>query len=165
MEHHADVSAVCGHEEIGGDAAYGREEDQKDGDIKAGFAGEKDEGKRPEEIELLFEAEGPEVGENHGSRVEVVIPEVEGTADKAVEVDGFNVQEAAKSHDGKEGIERRENPEGATDIEVAQADFACFRVLLEQEVGDEVPADDEEDGYAQMAIAQREHEVIGAPSP
>jgi hypothetical protein len=165
MEHHAYVPAVGRHEEVGGDAACRREEHQENCDIEAGLTREENEGKRPKEIELLLEAEGPQVGQDDGGCVEVVVPDVKSSAYKAVEVNRLNMEQTADTDNGKKNVERRENAKGSADVEVSQTDFASFSVLFEKEVGDEVPADDEKDGYAQMAIAKWEEEVIRLAPP
>ena len=59
------------------------------------------------------------------------------------------------------GVERREDAEGAAEVEALQADGAGLSLLAQQQRGDEVAGDDEEDEDAKSPVAQQAQGVPG----
>jgi hypothetical protein len=155
------MATISRRQKICRDAADGRKCYEKDGDLEARFPGETDKSERPEEIELLFETEGPQVAEDFSGRMNVVVPGIKGRAEKASQVNVLNVEDAAEPDNCEEGVKGGQNPEGSADIKVANADFAGLCILFEKKIGDEITANDKESGNSEMAVAQRKEKIPG----
>jgi hypothetical protein len=102
------------------------------------------EEKRPDEVELFFYAEGPEVLQGPHQAERVIMKKEERADDVELE-DGQPACPAQEQKDSYVDIERRQNAHGAAEVKAAQADGAAFFVLAKQKACDEIAADDEED--------------------
>ena len=116
-----------------------------------GFAKAVKQNDRPHKIELLFDAERPEVLDRPHAGVDVVMHEEESTEN----VDAIERQAPGPAEEEEHAnisVKRRQNAHGPAKIKAAHADGAAFLLLVEQKAGDEVAADDEEDKDAGATV-------------
>ena len=114
-----------------------------------------DKQRRPEEIELLFHAEGPKVLEGP----DVVVGKiVVGEGERGEQVAAIHAGDAAECSESADeehvDVEGRKDAEGAAKVEAGETDGAGAGAFAEKQCGDEVARDDEEDQDAVFAIAE-----------
>ena len=100
----------------------------------------------PEEVELFFDREAPDVLGDLGRFDKV--DEIGKEGEPAFSMDLEWSEELEDGDHKQEGDVGRENAQGAADVKEAQADISKFEFLLEEEEGDEKSAENEEDLHA-----------------
>ncbi len=134
-----------------------------------------EEQRRPDKVELLLDAEGPVVLQRRHRPVgvevvrrlegESVIADVEG-ARHSVLGDRFRLEGSEhgdRDHDGHDDHQdrRRQQAAGPPRVEVGEGEPSAGGELVPEQLGDQVPGDDEEDVDADVAPGHREAGVVG----
>jgi hypothetical protein len=118
-----------------------------------------DQEEGPDEVELLLDADGPEVFERpHQVGAPNVVKEKEG-ADKIDTGENEPSGQAQQDNDSYIEIERRQDAKGAAEVKAAKADGATFFMLLQEQTGDEEATDLKEDEDSGLSIED------GVPNP
>jgi len=81
-----------------------------------------------------------------------VVPDVETCCHYFRGADCQHTQRRKQRDEDYKHIERRPNSEGATDVELLDADVAGLLILVQQQTRDQEPADDEKNEDAELSV-------------
>jgi hypothetical protein len=125
------------------------------GALRPAVAEDGAESRREEQVEVLFDGEGPDDGEAGGREggpaddVDVVV-DVGDYGEDAARVAGVEMQRGRDEYDERgDDIQRDEDAERAAEVEVAEPERAGGGELAAQQRGDEVAGEEEKDGDAE----------------
>ncbi len=110
-----------------------------------------EQNQRPEEIELFFDTERPDVLNRPKGVVNIVMDEEE----RAQDIDAIDSQTSGvpeKKQNPDVDVQRRQNAHAPAKVKASETDRAVSAMLVEQKVGDEIAADDEEDEDPGVAV-------------
>ena len=168
VEHHCRRAPRLGPEQIRHHARNRGEHDHCESRTPRAEHPKRDDRQWPQQVELLLQRQAPgmpEVPQAGAARVGVkhmaVIPEVSPGRQQIRPGDVQRAHSGEYRDRADVEVERGEDADRPPGVEAPQVDPARPLVLAPQQARDEVPADDEEDGYAQVPVAQEEQRGVG----
>jgi len=155
-----EVDEAAGPDGVAGVAGVEAEEDSgQDGDADDDPCGALEEGgadareARPQDVKLLLDGDGPEDRDGVEAEAEETVVDIAGEEEEGEEAAGFKLGEdvhaAEHEHDQEEGDVKGPDAKHATDVEVAHVDGAGIGSLKDEQLGDEVGAEEEEHADAE----------------
>src|SRR5262249_3162442 len=137
------------------DSHDGSEQQSDAGGPECAAASEEKQRERPQQVELLFDSQGPEMAKVPGSVCNVIDGVSAGIEEIANRKRNDSEQQEGDG-DQRIGIKRRKNPQDAAAIKTGKGDRASLFQFLQQQLGDEEAGDDEENSDSGFGKAQME---------